>query len=210
MPTAEVRWFFDGPVPSEIEQWFCRGGLLSAAAAREDFYLRFPASLGLNVKLREGRLEIKSLMTTLGSRRFAPDAAGTVQLWEKRTGGDAAAAEFEWLRTSAPDLWIAVRKGRTLRKFACNGEAIAEVDAGTVLPAEGCIAELTKILVNGADYWSFAFEAWGDPTQAEALLARIAGHVLADSHRPPRPFSAADSHAYPDWLDGLIQADRAP
>jgi len=201
MPTAEVRWFFDGPVPSEIGQWFCRGDMLSSATPREDFYLRFPAPLGLNVKLREGRLEIKSLLQTIGARRFAPDAAGTVQLWEKRTGGDAAVTEFERLRTGAPALWIAVRKGRTLRKFTCNGEALAEVPAGTVFLAEGCNVELTHLTVEGMDYWSLAFEAYGDPSQVEESLLRVAAHVLSPPAGPPRPLPAGHSCSYPEWLD---------
>ncbi len=200
LTSVEVRWFFEGPIPDEMEKWFCRGGLLNKAAPREDHYVLFPAPLGLNVKLREGRLEIKSLVKALGARSFAADVSGNVQMWEKRSGGDAAFKEFERLRTSSPDLWIAVTKERTLRKFSPGGDSIKEVAAGTVFLSNGCNVELTKITVKGSDSWSLAFEAYGDPARVEESLMRVAALVLSDK-RHPQFFSAANSHSYPEWLE---------
>jgi len=212
LTSVEVRWFCEGPIPDAIEKWLCRGGLLHKAAPREDHYVVFPAHLGLNVKLREGRLEVKSLVKALGARSFAADVSGNVQMWEKRSGGDAAFKEFERLRSSAPHLWIAVTKERTLRKFSPGGDSIKEVAAGTVFLSEGCNVELTKITVAGSDSWSLAFEAYGDPVRVEESLMRVAASVLADKHRP-HPFktrassadalSPANSRSYPEWLETL-------
>src|SRR5439155_585332 len=93
--TAEVRWFFEGQVPDEIEQWFCRSNLALKAAPREDHYLLFPAVLGLGLKMREGRLEVKSLIKTLGVRSFTADVAGNVQVWEKEADGEPAATSIQ-------------------------------------------------------------------------------------------------------------------
>ena len=201
MPTAEVRWFFGGSIPAAIARWFCRGSLLDKAAPREDHYLLFPAPLGLNVKLREGRLEVKSRVGEPGLCTFATDITGNVELWEKRIGGDAAVAEFEKLRSNAPHLWIAVGKERTLRTFSLEGASIQEAAAGKVFLANGCNVELTTITVEGAAYWSFGFEAYGEPARVEAHMQKIAGHVFADNHRPPHPFPAANSRSYPEWLE---------
>jgi hypothetical protein len=201
MPTAEVRWFFEGSIPAAIAQWFCRGGLRDKAAPRTDHYLLFPTPLGLNVKLREGRLEVKSLVGAPGLRTFATDIAGNVELWEKQVGGDAAVAEFEKLRASAPRLWIAVGKERTLRTFSLEGASLQEVAAGTVFLANGCNAELTKTTVDGSAYWSFACEAYGEPSQVEAHVQKVARHIFADTHRPSHPFPAANSRSYPEWLE---------
>ena len=201
MPTAEVRWFFEGPVRADIETWFGLGGLAQHAAPREDHYLLFPAPLGLNIKLREGRLEVKSLVGTPGLRMFTTDIAGNVELWEKRISGDAAVVEFEKLRASAPHLWIAVGKERTLRTFSLEGDSMQEVSAGKVFLADGCNIELTKITVEGAVCWSFGFEAYGEPSRVEAHLQKVAGHIFADSHRPSYPFPAANSRSYPEWLE---------
>jgi hypothetical protein len=201
LASAEVRWFFEGSIPTAIAQWFCRGGLLDKAAPREDHYLLFPAALGLNIKLREGRLEVKSLVGAPGLRTFATDIAGNVELWEKQISGDAAVAEFEKLRSSAPRLWIAVGKERTLRTFSLGGDSMQEVAAGKVFLPNGCNVELTTVTVEGAACWSFGFEAYGEPSRVEAHMQKVAGHIFADTHRPSYHFHAADSHSYPEWLE---------
>lgn len=201
--TAEVRWFFEGPIPDDIEQWFCRSSLALNAAPREDHYLLFPAALGLGLKLREGRLEIKPLVESLGVRTFTADVAGIIQVWKKEVYGEPAVKEFERLRTSAPHLWIAVRKERTLRKFSREGAAIVEVPADRVFLRDGCNAELTKVTVDGSAYWSFNFEAYGNPAGVEDYLQQVAVHVLKDDRRPSYPFSAKNSCSYPEWLERL-------
>ena len=201
MPTAEARWFFDGAVPEALERWFSLGGQASTAPPREDYYVLFPSVLGLNVKLREGRLEVKSLVKPLGLRTFATDIAGIVELWEKRIGGDVAVSEFEKLRAGAPHLWIAAGKKRTLRTFSLEGDSILEIAAGTVLLSNGCNVELTRITVDRQAHWSFAFEAFGDPSRVEATLHTVAAHILANTSRPPHPLPAAHSRSYPGWLE---------
>ena len=207
--TAEVRWFFEGPVPDEIEQWFCRSSLVFKAAPREDHYLLFPVALGLGLKLREGRLEVKSLIKTLGVRSFTADVAGIVQVWKKEDYGETAVKEFERLQKSAPHLWIAVRKDRTLRKSSLEGATIVEVPADRVVLRDGCNAEVTKLTVGGSAYWSFNFEAYGNSSRVVDCLQRAALHVLKDNCRPrlfktsassADAFPAEKSCSYPEWL----------
>lgn len=207
--TAEVRWFCEGPVPDKMEQWLCRSSMALKAAPREDYYLLFPAALGLGLKLREGRLEIKPLVESLGVRTFTADVAGSVQVWKKEAYGEPAIQEFERLRTSAPHLWIAVRKERTLRKFSLEGATIVAVPADRVFLRDGCNAEVTKITVDGLAYWSFNFEAYGDPSRVADYLQRVAIHVLKEDRRPrlfktsassADAFSAENSCSYPEWL----------
>ena len=57
--TAEVRWFYRGPLPAAVRAWFeARGSRMAYQAPRRDRYLGLPGD-ALNVKLREGRIEIK-------------------------------------------------------------------------------------------------------------------------------------------------------
>ena len=197
--TAEVRWFFEGPIPDEIEQWFC-SSLALDAAPREDHYLLFPAALCLGLKLREGWLEIKYLVESVGIHTFMADVIGTVQVWNKDAYGEPAVKEFERLQTSAPHLWIAVRKKRTLRRFSPEGTSIVEVPADRVFLRDGCNAEFTKITVDGLAYWSFNFEAYGNPVRVADYLHRVAMHVLKDNQRPSYSFPAPNSCSYPEWL----------
>ncbi|HZC68071.1 MAG TPA: hypothetical protein VE201_05575 [Nitrospirales bacterium] len=214
LTTAEVRWFFEGPIPDEIEQWFCRSNLALNAGPREDHYLLFPAALGLGLKLREGRLEIKLLVESLGVRTFTADVAGTVQVWKKEAYGEPAVKEFERLRTSAPHLWIAVRKERTLRKFSLDGTTIVEVPADKLFLRDGCNAELTKVTVDGSAYWSFNFEAYGNLTKVEDHLQQVVVHILKDERRlrlfktsapSTDAFSDQHSYSYSEWLERVTK-----
>ncbi|HLC10669.1 MAG TPA: hypothetical protein VJL56_02365 [Candidatus Bathyarchaeia archaeon] len=205
--TAEVRWFFEGPLPEEVKQWFCRSSLALNPAPREDHYLLFPAALGLGLKLREGRLEIKPLVESLGVRTFTADVAGTVQVWKKEAYGEPAFKEFERLRTSTPHLWITVRKKRTLRKFSLESATLVEVPADRVFLRDGCNVEVTEITVEGSAYWSFNFEAYGNPARVEDYLQRVAAHVLKDNRRPHYTFSSANSCSYPEWLGRVVKKE---
>jgi hypothetical protein len=94
-----------------------------------------------------------------------------------------------------------VGKERTLRTFSLEGASIQEVAAGKVFLSTGCNVELTKITVEGAAYWSFGFEAYGEPSRVDAYMQKIAGHIFADNHRPSHPFPAANSRSYHEWLE---------
>ncbi|TLY22371.1 MAG: hypothetical protein E6K68_03140 [Nitrospirae bacterium] len=216
--TAEVRWFFEGPIPDEIERWFYRSSLAHHAGPREDYYLLLPASLGLGLKLREGRLEMKTLVESRGIRAFTANAVGKVQVWKKEAYGGPAVKEFERLRSSAPHLWLAVRKERTLRKFSLEGATIVEVPAHRVFLRDGCNAELTKVIVDGSAHWSFYFEAYGNRARVEDYVQKAAVHVLKDDGRPhlfktsatsADSFSATNSRSYLKWLVSVPSARTA-
>src|SRR5207302_10844196 len=105
--TAEVRWFFEGPIPDEIEQWSC-SSLALDAAPREDHYLLFPAALCLGLKLREGWLEIKYLVESVGIHTFMPDCTGPFRVWTKDPYGEPPVKEFKRLTSTHPNPRIAL------------------------------------------------------------------------------------------------------
>ncbi|MCA1995017.1 MAG: hypothetical protein LDL41_23650, partial [Coleofasciculus sp. S288] len=62
LTTLELRWFYHGTPPVEVEYWFstdCPGELLRPPEEREDLYLYTPQCDYLNIKLRQGSLEVK-------------------------------------------------------------------------------------------------------------------------------------------------------
>ena len=58
----EMRWFLTGPVSSEAWTWFdgLPGKNVKRAYPRQDIYLVIPDREDLGLKVREGRLEIKT------------------------------------------------------------------------------------------------------------------------------------------------------
>lgn len=90
--SAEMRWFFVGPAPEWVPEWFDAGeGRLSERLEklRTDSYLVFFGSLGVGVKLREapgkGRLnfEIKALRS---APKLEPSSLARAS-WERRMRG---------------------------------------------------------------------------------------------------------------------------
>lgn len=60
-PTAEVRWFHRGKVPLDVMAWFLRlHGEPEEPGHRVDYYLRLSDADALGIKLRDGRIEIKT------------------------------------------------------------------------------------------------------------------------------------------------------
>jgi hypothetical protein len=209
--TAEVRWFFAGPVPRELCDWFTQGRG-AAGEPRTDEYLRFPSAF-VGAKFREGNFEIKALTAHCGTRAWS-GARGRVQRWVKWSCSAPPVAALRTQVTRERPLIVAVTKARVLRRFAFAPE-LREVPADTRrLPADGCNAELTMLRVARAQYWTFGLEAfaYAHPTRIDEFLDIAAEHILNDPERPRRfhtqqaprdSFAAANSLSYPEWLETL-------
>lgn len=186
--TAEVRWFFPGPVPEPAAAWFDGLGA-GPPQTRTDHYLR-PTDDALNLKLREGLVEVKRRGSV--APFDAPRAAGTLERWRKwgfrLAEHDAPAPEGEWL---------AVTKTRRLAHYAVE-DGRARPHPGEAPAALGCDVELGRVEVEGAVWWTVCFEAYGAPLGAlPDALRRTAAAVLTPA-APPLPAPA--SLGYPAWL----------
>ncbi|NEQ23301.1 MAG: hypothetical protein F6K28_29940, partial [Microcoleus sp. SIO2G3] len=90
LTTLELRWFSQGTPPTEVEHWYSAdspGELLGSPEEREDLYLYTPECDYLNIKLRQGSLDVKWRKAQLGSREFGEDSGtnwhGNVEKWLK-------------------------------------------------------------------------------------------------------------------------------
>ena len=173
--TAEMRWFFLGQLPTAVLD------ALSMTAghrqpAHTDEYVQFPGCVTLGVKLREGRLEIKTQARLLGPERLAPGVDGIVETWIKLAFGVPDDAQLG-SAVRAEAVTVAVDKQRWVRVFALDDAAeLVEVAPGTT-PAEGCNVELSQLRLRDTDWWSVGLVAFGDPAMTERCLRQAA--VLA-------------------------------
>lgn len=197
-PTAEVRWFYPGPIPPEVARWFAvRAGTPDQEPPRTDHYLRVPTSQGLNLKLREGRIEVKLRVGEPEVARLHQRVTGVVERWRKwsfelaEPGGESSPMHLPG------SSWIPVRKDRRLRTHQVTEE-------GTVLNrtpqglTQGCETELTGVVAQGQVWWTLAFEAFGEEASLRDNLLLVAAHVLGASE-PPR-LEAHRSQGYAAWL----------
>lgn len=202
-PSMEVRWFYQGTVPAEVAEWFHSGSSQpEEQPPRVDYYLCLPEMDGLGIKLREGRLEVKRRQHQHGILRLCDQAAGVVEHWRKWSF-QLLAGDGELANSLKPvSSWLGVEKGRLLRKHR-----VAEDDRLVPVPVEeyperGCSVELSTLRVEGQDWWSLCFEAFGNESSLRDTLLLVVEQVLT-CERLPCPLDAAASYGYPRWLASL-------
>jgi len=198
-PTAEVRWFFPGPITPEVARWFeQRAGTQNEEPVRTDRYLRIPTSEGLNLKLREGRIEVKLRVGEPEVARFHSRVTGVVERWRKwsfelaEPGGESSPGHLP------ASSWIPVRKDRQLCTYQVteDGNVLSRTPPQGL--AKGCELELTEVVAQGQVWWTVAFEAFGQEASLRDNLLLVAAHVLSTSE-PPR-LQAHRSQGYAAWL----------
>ncbi len=190
--TAEVRWFLAGPIPDHVAAWFA--GLAEGeptAATRTDRYL-CPTGPALNVKLREGQLEVKRRDAEGMKAALHPRIIGQEERWRKWSfavqGGEAANDER----------WLAVAKTRRLLAYQVEEDGQVRRVSGSEAPASGCEVELSQVEAGRQVFWSLCFESYGDEDRLHEMLHRTAAHVF--HHGDPPSLASTDSFSYPAWL----------
>jgi hypothetical protein len=204
----EVRWFCEGTVSSEVWEWFQQGEQEpEEQATRIDYYLRLPNTDFLGIKLREGKIEIKQRHCQHGVIHFHKRIAGMVEHWRKWSFELAKVNDELPSIVTPASLWIGVSKRRKLRKYRLTANKVVVAASAQEHPDQGCGMELTNISVEGKDWWSLGFEAFGDEAILQETLLLVAKQVLAVSEPPI--LNATDSCSYPKWLEIVAQEGKA-
>ena len=204
LTTTELRWFKLGTLPKEIFQWFQQDQLgdLAPPEEREDVYLYTPGCEYMGIKLRQGRLEIKWRKAELGNLRFGNQVEGKVEKWGKWLCEDPTQQSFQ-PQDVVEKLWVSVKKARVQRKYqVISGESIVAVSANQSIE-QGCNVEITQLSVNGNNWWSLAFEAFGEDDYLSDNLKAVASDVFKNYQGFQLQFQ--DSFAYPSWLSLVIE-----
>jgi hypothetical protein len=201
-PTTEVRWFYCGALPTSVERWFERGrGDAKLELPRVDHYLRPRGSDGLNIKVREGRLEIKQRVREGTETQFSENVVGAVEHWQK-WGFDLVGTEADSLGPIPSPAWVAVRKERSIRTYALDGRP-APAPPDPVDATVACEWELTRVEVCGEIWWTTALEAFGDETRQREAMLSVAKLVFGLADQPP--LRIEHSRGYSAWLDRLTE-----
>ncbi len=203
--SAEIRWFYPGNFDANMLAWFSSSQSLEAET-RIDRYFIFSGCESGGVKLRtykeKRNFEIKLLRGAAETVRLTPSASGRADCWVKWSYGDDPAHAMVQALMDKTEGFIDVEKKRFLRKFSMDaGSQAVEVDAKQ-MPMSGCGIELTQLKVNGVDWWTFGFEAFGPAENIQTILRSIASDFFTE-HPPTALFSSANSCSYPAWLGGV-------
>ena len=202
--SAELRWFKCGKLPDAIAQWFQQdelGNYLAPAEERVDVYLYLPACDYMGIKLRQGRLEIKWRKAELGILRFGDTLEGKAEKWGKWLCEDPTQESFQ-PQDVGGESWVSVNKVRSQRRYqVLSGESIKAVPV-TESVDQGCNVELTQLSINGNNWWSLGFEAFGEDDCLMNNLQAVASEVLKTYGG--LKLQSQDSYAYPSWLSFVI------
>lgn len=218
--STEVRWFFEGPISKEVKYWFTDNARLgdpltdNEGEEREDLYLIAAGGPEVSPKLRGGKLEIKlcdSSEDILGPEGKSIGKGEHWKKWNKWKYSDLKEESGKklneiviqgFVEKTPMELRFNVWKKRWRHKFEVleNGELQPVSKKRKDLPF-GILAELTELKVNGKQWWTTAFEVFGEPEEPMAILQRAVTWLLMDYPGPS--LEVDNSYSYPEWLSTL-------
>ena len=203
--TMEARWFRAGDPPDDMRDWFAQADVEPAAEARDDHYLALPGVGFLTVKLRDDKVEAKRCEADHGVQVWHPALVGRCVQWAKWS---FTLDEARSTGVAAPDdSWLTVRKQRVVRMIRVDADGLtAEVPLDARV-ADGCVAELTRLELDGEGWWSVCFEAFGAVERLRSNLDAAIRHTIATSGAPP-PLRERDSFDYAPWLAARLAERR--
>jgi hypothetical protein len=193
--TLEVRWFYNGEPDDALVDWFEQLGA-TLESERTDLYL-LTDDPARNVKVREGKVQVKCRGTHSDTIRFHPQVVGLQERWDKWSF-DLATDRMPDLPTGAPNApWVPVKKRRLQRTF--NAEEQLDLLSAPIesRPVEAQI-ELTKVRSGEHVAWTVCVESEGAPRALPGTLEQMGQHLFgADT---PVTLEREASCGYAGWL----------
>lgn len=201
--TLEVRWFYDGSLPTSVVDWFM-GFDPEKQPDREDLYL-ISDDPSLNVKLRGGQIQLKRRSGDRPAISFRGQVEGRREYWQK------------WsfpLTDDAPDLfaddplglWLPVEKSRYQREYGSDEQRHLLATLDEEHPATALV-ELTKVVSGPREAWTICLEANGDLEALPDTLRQMGRHIF--ERGTPPALGLSQSYGYVRWLEHTYQDDAA-
>ena len=203
-PTIEVRWFHKGVMPDDvIPKILSKDQKLIEQPLRKDRYYYKTSDGTMGIKIREGRIEIKSRFDDYGNIKFNEQIEGRVEHWQKWSF-NIEETDLNYrnvLETTSS--WIGITKERKLCRYQISDNHLS------ILPENEfsemiCHFELANINIRGEDWWSLAFEAYGEGSKLFNNLVLTVKHVFSDIDLPL--FNINNSFSYPKWLELFLKS----
>jgi hypothetical protein len=200
--TAEVRWFFEGPLEDAIVRWFDPGAALQTDV-RTDRYLVLPGCETVGVKERDGRFEIKARKGNPCGIEMPAPFEGAADRWVKWSYGQPPVELWIGALRREATGWVAVEKSRRLRVFK-SSEFDAEHAVDPACQGQYRAVELTSLRVNSRRWWTLGFEAVEPPDRRCASLAATVA-LFCRGRSVLQLFPPENALPYPAWLSRLAR-----
>lgn len=215
--SREVRWFIEGSLQENdgLLRWFhsaepfARQGDVPAPALEgrlddaPDVYLLLPGHTDMGIKWREGMLQIKGRVASVGSASYRSRHEGIVERWIKWSYADLPEHYRALFQSGQQRHPVSVSKRRAVRLVDLQqGVAGAmEVDQKTWLDC-GIAAEITDLEVGKEKYCTLGFEAFPDSAISREVFDGAVTAFLDALGEPV--LRAGQSMSYPAWLQHFL------
>ncbi|BAZ53186.1 hypothetical protein NIES4103_58580 [Nostoc sp. NIES-4103] len=206
LTTNELRWFYPGMIPEDIEVWFQQNCLIhqrQPPEEREDRYLYTPECNYLGIKLRQGRLEVKWRKSEFGVLRFGEFVEGMAEKWGKWLCDDHTGESFQLAQILDSSSWVNVHKVRYSQPYQVLPNFSVQPVAANEHIKNGCHVEITFLVIQDHPWWSLAFEAFGEDAHLIDNLQATANCVF-NTYRGSK-LQAQNSYGYPHLLALVCQ-----
>jgi hypothetical protein len=196
LDTTEIRWFFQGPLPTEVRHWFI--GATGLVEERRDTYLLAGRS-DEGVKYRGGRLLELKVRLRVGPLLDVGDGlSGRPEWWRKWAPADAL------VERSPAQRWVDVDKVIIKRRFSLAAEEV------TLDPWDDesavCEVEVAEVGLGPTSAWTLALAATGPGATRRASLVAGWKGLKAATHGPiPLGLETGAAMSYPEWLDRTVE-----
>lgn len=171
--TAEIRWFWKGPLPDFVKAWKIRAGFPEVEEeSRTDHYVKDLKSGNGNIKIREGQLQAKLLVRNI-SLTAELALIANAELWEKWT---AEGVTFDHQGAlSREDGYLALQKTRQVAVFNPQAESWQKKQTETEAL---CEVETGSVVINDRVFSSLCLECHDKKGNYEGVLEISAKRLL--------------------------------
>ncbi len=197
--TTELRWFFDGPLPSDVRSWFTRDGVGLVERRCDTYQLDGRVDIGVKQRSRQ-TLELKRRTRPPEPVSIADDACGHMETWRRWSPADGL------LALEDDTIWVGIDKTIIKRRFGIGGQELPLSEQSRAMTGEGCDAEIVALSANGREAWTFAFAAFGQLDTQRDLLSTTWGSLTERQACPEQLQLDTDrSYGYPEWLKEISE-----
>jgi len=209
----EVRWFFEGTLPSEVHAWLnSLRGMPEAQPTRPEVYLRWGEQIGL--KISRGNLELKYCPTPGEPFTLAGGWSGSIETWTRsewqyrpKDQSDPDPVFDQFANNAFAGIRFRTQKNRILLKFDATQEELLPIKPKDIAP-EAFLVELGGLTVmDHGTWWFVQFELVGDERTAKDALKKRMAWALGQGWPGGLPLRQADSMGYPRFFERLVGRD---
>lgn len=196
--SAEIRWFGKGDAIQKLyDALSVRRISFEKELQRTDWYLQ-TADHTLGVKLREGNIELKRLITHLGAFKVG-NVSGAMEQWQKWSFRVSADDDtFNEIVSTPHPVWIAVSKDRKIAKFEIRDKRNVTQVPLQSRPIQGCNLEIASLVRQDQQWWTVCLEAFGPEANVGRYLQLALDTILTGTDIPT--LTIDHSYGYPKWI----------